>query len=203
MEENNNTSWEEEVENDEQTKSKTKAARSTLYILIAIIGIGVGIWSFMGGAGAGRNFDEWGTHREGAVTVRVPTDRIRVDEEQDTHIPELSMIVMESITRAAEVAVIRTDGFASMALPRSAMEDMSEFLLQTSAEELANNPVISSGTMGGVPFDSATGMYRGRRPFEMRAFVADNEIYVVAIVVSNEDNMDLITQFFNSLEIHR
>ena len=215
MEENNNTSWEDGIretppessqyDEDQITRTTPKSStnRRVLYVFIVIIAIGVGVWSFMGGGGP--NFDEWGTHQEGAITIRVPSDRINLDEETDPDLPEVTFRSATSITRAAEVAVARTDGLAPMlaTVPVSAREEMSYFLLRGAVEELVDNPDMSFGTMHGVSFESATGMYRDSRPLEFRAFVVGYEIYVVGIVVSNEDNRDLITQFFDSMEISR
>ena len=186
-----------------ETRPKMNTSRAVVYALLAIIGVGVGIWGFAG-SGGGRNFEDWTLHQEGAITMRVPSERVTTEAEDMLELPGTSFIVIESSARGVEVELLRTVGFAALSdlIPASAMEDVAQELMHYVAEEMSDHLETSSGRMLGLPFQSVAGRYRERRPFEFRALIIDHEIYIVGIMVSREDDMDLFTQFFDSIEIN-
>jgi len=183
-----------------QTKPKMKASRIVIYALFAIIGIGAGAWGFVG-TGAGGNFEDWTEYTTGSITVMIPNERVITEEEVIPDLPGVRLITVESTTRPAEVLVMRSQGFEAMNLPASVMEDMAELMMLGGVEAVTDDFTMSSGTMLGLPFQRVTGMYRTNRPVEFRAMIINGEIYIVAAVVSREDNIDLIEQFFDSIEI--
>ena len=203
--ENNNTSWEGdvlEVMDPFEEEQKPKPKKSVVYAILAVIALGAAIWFIARGASA-LNFDNWTEHTEGAVTVRIPTTRITEEREGIPDVPDIYILGFESSTRAAEVGVMRTTGFRVHNLPASVMEELAYGFMTEGAMALVDSYSTSTGTMQGLSFENATGLHEDRNPFEFRAFVINNEVYIVWVIVSGENNIDIIDQFFDAMEIHR
>ena len=189
----------EEITEIIQARPKMTAVRRMVYVLIALIGIGTGVIGIM--AGGTPDFEEWGTHREGSITMRIPSDNVQVEEEALVDLPGAYLISAISSTRRVETVIMRSYGFDQF--PVSAVEEMAYFFLHHLTDELTNSPVISSGRMHGVRYDSSTGVYHDGGYFELRSLVVNNEMYIVIIVVYRDSDLDLIPKFFDSLVIRR
>jgi len=182
-------------------KPKMKTARRVVYALIAVGGIIAAILGFVIGGDAGGDFADWTSLQAGSITVQIPSTRVTEDVDTDPMVPGIYFINLQSISRAAEVVVVHTEGLSDHAFLAPMLGELAHYMLHGGGEALTDQLEESAGTMQGVPYESVRGSYRGRRPFELRALIIEGEVYIVGIVISREDHAELIEQFFDSVVI--
>jgi len=193
-------SFDSEVAELVSTKPKMTALRRVVYAILALIGIGGAILAFT--SDGGHNFENWTSHQEGAITMRIPSARVTEERTTDPAVPGLTFVDVHSFSRGAEVVLVRTEGAQQLAnVQIGALDFLAYSMLRGGAEMLTDRLDGYSGAMQGTSYQALSGLYRDRHPFEFRALVIDGNVYLVGIIVSREANADLIPQFFDSIVI--
>ena len=152
------------------------------------------------------DFDNWGSHQLGHVTVRVPGE-VEIGSEREQG---LEVIILESTVTGASVAVLQ-------------MVDIVEFLRGMGAQEEhimtdALHGALDGGIRGflaeagGAIHGESEGMLNGLRYyrmhgftdlndayFEARAFVYGDDFYIIKLFW-NEDGADVVEPFFQSIQ---
>jgi len=187
----------------QENKPRLPVARIVVFSIIACAGIAAAIYGFSTGAFAsGRNFDDWTEFSSGAVTMRVPASRIEEESETDPTLPGVTFLSASSESRAVAVLLITYQninplmqgaGLSSAEVERLFVES----LVDEGGFRISN---WSEGTMQGVRYQQAQGMYDGH-PFAYRAFSSGDDIYIAAIILRSENDENLIDNFFDSIVI--
>ena len=163
-----------------------------------------------GGRNAVPDFDDWGTHQLGHITVRVPTDRVT----EETEVEEgMELISIESTVTGASVVAfqlmdmvqflrefgIEDEVLLSAALQGSLHGGVTDFLAEAGGRMHGE----TEGQVNGVPYFGAYGVTDlNDAYFEARAFIYGDDFYLVKFFW-NEANADIVEQFFQSIQFGR
>jgi len=187
----------------QENKPRMPKGRIVAFVIIACIGLGALAYGASTGAFAsGRNFEDWTEHTSGAVTMRVPSERISEETERDPDMPGVTILVEESGTRAVLVSLIT---FQSV-LPHIqgwglSPEDVGLLFLEGVAEEDDFQVAgWSEGTISGIRYHGVYGQFDGN-PIALRAFSSGDDVYIAEIALLSEDDEGLIDLFFDSIVI--
>jgi len=152
------------------------------------------------------DFEDWGTHQIGHITVRIPTDRI----EEETMIEQgIEAVIFESTLTGASVTVTQMVDFVQFlrdlgatdeiimadSLHGSLIGGVTEFLAEAGGEMHGQ----TEGVLNGVRYYAAYGVTDlNNAYFEARAFAYGDDFYLV-MFFWNEANADNVDLFFQSI----
>ena len=181
--------------------------RGSVLLLAVLLVVGL---AACGGRNAVPDFDDWGTHQLGHVTVRVPTDQI----EEITEVEEgIEMVLVESTVNGASVAVtqmvdfvqflrefgLADDAIMSAALQGSLHGGITEFLAGAGGAIHGE----TEGERNGVRYFALYGVTDlNDAYFEARAFAYGNDFYIVKLFW-NDASADIVEPFFQSVRFGR
>ncbi|MCL2829073.1 MAG: hypothetical protein FWD99_10125 [Oscillospiraceae bacterium] len=183
-------------------KPKMPKGRIIAFAIIACIGLGALAYGAATGAFAsGRNFEDWTEHASGAVTMRVPSERIVEETERDPAMPNVTILSEESFSRAVAVTLVTFQDIVPLLQSWGLTpEEAGPIFLEGIADEGFQDIRWSDGTMSGIQYRGAYGRYEGN-PVAFRVFFSGDDMYMMGIELRSEDDEGLIARFFDSVII--
>jgi len=177
------------------------------WILLGNLGDTVGDWDIWRQLGVIENiapeFDEWTSYQVGVVTMRVPSTRI--SEESLDRQWEHDITRFESNAGSVSVVIThmvhRSDFMFYIAASEARTAEIARIYLHYRiAERMDTLTNQAEGTMDGISYYSLRGWHQGHI-FEVRSFSIGYEAYHLLILVRDDEDLDLITQFFDHVRI--